>query len=119
MDSVERAKYKQLANDAIIAEFGSNGLAARLAEALEKCVEELEWLSGGCQYCSYCEDHGDKAGDKPEPIEASDVLEIHGQLKERLTELEQVKDGLANADLGERLAQLKTDINKLEALVIP
>lgn len=58
MDKIDRGRYKQLANDAIIAEFGSAGLTARLAEALEKCVEELEAVAE-CETCGYCDDHGD------------------------------------------------------------
>jgi hypothetical protein len=59
MDKAKRAHYKTLANDAIIATFGYDNDTSRLAQALEKCVDELENIGDKCQTCSYCEDHGD------------------------------------------------------------
>ena len=59
MDNGERAKYKQLANDSIIATFGRDDNEARLAQALEKCVDELEDMQAECPTCSYCDNHGD------------------------------------------------------------
>jgi len=53
MDAVERARYKTLANDAIIDTFGTECPEQRLAEALEKCVEELERLETS-PHCSTC-----------------------------------------------------------------
>jgi len=54
MDEAERARYKTLANDAIIDTFGTEYSEQRLAEALEKCVEELERLDR-CPVCGNSE----------------------------------------------------------------
>jgi len=54
MDEAERARYKTLANDAIIDTFGTECSEQRLAEALEKCVEELERLDR-CPVCGNSE----------------------------------------------------------------
>jgi hypothetical protein len=56
MNKAERTRLKQLANDAIIASFGSETTTSRLAEALEKCVDEL----GRLDKCPIC-------GDSEEP----------------------------------------------------
>ena len=53
MDKAERNKLKQLANDAIIENFGRECPEARLAEALERCVDELERLDT-LPHCSTC-----------------------------------------------------------------
>lgn len=58
MDQAERAKYKQLANNALIAYFGTDGMPQQLAEALERCVEELEEVAT-CTVCGFCDDHGE------------------------------------------------------------
>jgi len=55
VDKVERARYKTLANDAVIAAFGSDGLDSQLAAALERCVDELERLNR-CPVCGDSED---------------------------------------------------------------
>lgn len=57
MDSQQRARYKQLANDSIIATYGYDNAQSRLAEALEKCLEELERRAR----CPICGD-----GDNPD-----------------------------------------------------
>lgn len=44
MDASERARYKQLANDSIIATFGSGDREQQLAEALEKAIDHIEYL---------------------------------------------------------------------------
>ena len=59
MNERERFRYKQLANDAIIACFGLDTREARLAEALEKTVAELDEMQGKCDVCKYCPNHGD------------------------------------------------------------
>ena len=53
MDKTERARLKQLANEAIIENFGHDTPESRLAEALEKCIEELERLDTA-PHCSTC-----------------------------------------------------------------
>lgn len=44
MDSATRTRYKQLANDSIIATFGDGSREQQLAEALEKAVDHIEYL---------------------------------------------------------------------------
>lgn len=105
MDASERARYKQLALDTIIAS-PVHSEAAMLAEALEKCVDDLEY-------------HEDCDGPQPEPegaiLNLDTVQAIHKQLEERLAELEKV---LTTADdavdcLRESLKDLKHDIKEL------
>lgn len=67
MDKVDRAKYKQLANDAIIAHFGQGGETTQLAEALEKCVEWMDDVADKCETCSTCSSHGDHY--KPDEVD--------------------------------------------------
>lgn len=45
MDHAERQRLKQLANDSIIATFGTESNEQRLAEALEHCLNQLEYVS--------------------------------------------------------------------------
>ena len=106
MDAAERLRYKTLANDAIIATFGRTDLTAQLAAALERCVDDLEY-------------HGDCSGPQPEPegaiLNLDTVQAIHGQLKERLLELEKVTttaDEVADL-LKESLKDLRHDIKEL------
>lgn len=46
MDKVDRARYRQLANDAIIATFGSESREQKLAEALEQAINQLDYICG-------------------------------------------------------------------------
>jgi hypothetical protein len=59
MDRTERERYKRLANESIIETFGTECPEQRLAEALERCVDELEDANSKCPTCSVCENHGD------------------------------------------------------------
>jgi hypothetical protein len=106
MDPTERQRLKQLANDSIIATFGHDTNEARLAQALEQCVDQLEY-------------YGDCSGPQPEPegaiLNLDTVQAIHSQLEERLAEIEKVT---ATADdmvdsLKEVLKDLKHDIKEL------
>lgn len=56
MEKAERQRLKQLANDSIIATFGEDTSESKLAEALEKCVEELDDMAQ-CSYCDPCDKH--------------------------------------------------------------
>lgn len=60
MDHSERQRLKQLAVDSIIETFGTDCPEQRLAEALEKCVDELELYGqrDECAACDQCEIHG-------------------------------------------------------------
>lgn len=59
MDKSDRARYKQLANDSIIATYGRDDNEARLAQALEACVDWIDDIADKCAHCSNCEYHGD------------------------------------------------------------
>lgn len=52
MDKPERQRLKRLANEAIIATFGNDSREQRLAEALEKAIDEL----GERAKCAVCGD---------------------------------------------------------------
>lgn len=54
MDKAERQRLKQLANDSIIATFGRETNEARLAQALEQCVGEIERLNTR-PHCATCD----------------------------------------------------------------
>lgn len=56
MDKSDRTRYKQLAIDTIVAS-PVHSDAAKLAEALEQCVEELERLDT-VPHCATCNCHG-------------------------------------------------------------
>lgn len=74
MDKADRQRLKQLANDSIIATFGRDDNEARLAVALEQCVDELEEIGAKCSTCSTCEDHGDfEPDDEDYPIYDDEV----------------------------------------------
>lgn len=106
MDQTERQRLKQLANDSIIATFGQETNEARLAQALERCIDVLEY-------------HGDCNGPQPEPegaiLNLDTVQAIYEQLKERLTEFEKVTttaDDMID-NLRETLKDLKHDLKEL------
>lgn len=106
MDHAERQRLKQLANDSIIATFGQETNEARLAQALEQCVDELEY-------------HGDCSGLQTEPegaiLNLDTVQAVHKQLEERLVGLEKVvtlADEMVD-DFKETLKDLKRDIKEL------
>lgn len=111
MDSGERAKYKQLANDSIIATFGRNDNEAQLAQALEKCVDELEETNDKCPTCSACEDHGNGEGIV---VNAEDIVLIHRTLAGIVSKLKDSPVGL----LAENLASLEDGLDELEALAV-
>lgn len=59
MDKAERIRLKTLANDAVIATYGYDTRESRLAEALERCVDELERM-GTRPHCATCDcEHDD------------------------------------------------------------
>lgn len=131
MDKAERTRLKTLANDAVIATFGYDNRESRLAEALERCVDELEDANDRCPTCSVCTDHGNHV-DESIKVDVNEVLRIHRELKkqvqalkdyhvklvERLAELEIPDDGLAD-ELAEIVEEAEGDLNELEAEVLP
>jgi hypothetical protein len=53
VDKAERTRLKALANDAVIATFGSDNRESQLAVALERCVDELDRQEQS-PHCSTC-----------------------------------------------------------------
>lgn len=120
MNTVELARYKQLANDAIIAHFGSSGDVARLTEALEKAVDELDDIANECDRCKYCEVHGNYESEKVD-VDADEVLAAHRALTSKVEALrvlvEADGDDLAENAL-DRLADIESDLDDLGRTVI-
>lgn len=132
MDKSERQRLKQLAIDTIIAN-PVHSTATTLAEALEHCVDEIEDANMKCPTCSVCENHGDNEDDSI-PIEASDVVNIHRELKKLLQQFkdyhvklsdeiaESYDDNLRESALADNLAEIieetESQVDELEALVI-
>jgi DNA repair exonuclease SbcCD ATPase subunit len=128
MDKSERLKFKTLANDAIIATFGHDTDFSRVAEALERCVDEIEDANDKCPTCSTCENHGDHE-DESLAVDADEVMDAHKKLKERLTDLRVFQLRLTgyvdefgfariDEDLAELLEALESDIDSVEACVV-
>lgn len=129
MDTNSREKLKVLANEGLIEFFGQDSLSQRIAKGLEKAVEELEEANERCPQCSICETHGNKENDEIE-VDASEVLTVYKQLKDRLKEFKEIHVALSTtfADietddlletLAEQIEQLESDIDELERTVIP
>lgn len=108
MDKSERQRLKTLANEAIIAEFGNDSLAARLAVALEQAVEQLEY-------------HGDCIGPRvesdPEPaiVNLDTLQEIHRELKDQVGEIDDAITVINDrvVDLEKLARDLKDSIREL------
>ena len=86
MDEAERLKLKSLANDAIIASFGYDNDLSRLAQGLERCVDNLSYIAWECDHCKYCDVHGEVEDDEI-PVDANEVIRIHGELKKQVQAL--------------------------------
>lgn len=131
MDKAQRQQYKTLANDAIIRTFGIEGDEARLATALETCVDELGDIATECEHCRTCDYHGDIEDDSI-PIDAGDVMGVHGELKKLLERLKDYHvrlcgeaaeewadpDQLTNP-LAEIIEETESQVDELEACVTP
>lgn len=108
MEAGERQRLKTLANDAVIAEFGNNSLAAQLAVALEQAVDDLEY-------------HGDCIGPRvevdPEPaiVNLDTLQEIHRELKEQVREIDDAITAINDrvSDLEKLARDLKDSIREL------
>lgn len=111
MDKSERQRLKQLANDAIVDLFGVESREARLAEALEKCVNEIEEANEVCPTCSICENHGDIEDDSID-VDVNEIIRIHGELKKSAAKLQSVYGT-------EDTEELESLVNELEAEVLP
>jgi transcriptional/translational regulatory protein YebC/TACO1 len=127
MNKAERTRLKELAVETIVAS-PVHSKKAQLAEALEKCVDDLEDRSDKCSTCSVCENHGDHE-DESIAVDPDEVLEVHKALKQRLTELKDfhVKvgaymiEGSGNIykDLGDLIEALEEDVDTVEACALP
>jgi hypothetical protein len=130
MDRGERARLKQLANDAIIASFGFDSRESQLAEALERCVDELEQANDKCRVCSTCEGHGDHV-DESLHIDPDEVVEAHRALEAKLALLKdrhvelagicgELEVGAEAVDaLGNIIEDLESDLDDLQEVVLP
>lgn len=116
MDNVQLTKWKQLANDAVIATYGYDSRESRLAEALERATETLSEMSNDC--------------DDSLDVDVNEVLRIHGELKKQVASLKDLHVKFAGAvaesdvdDLVEELAsqveEIEGYVDELEAEVIP
>lgn len=129
MDSVERARLKQLANDSVIATFGYDNTESRLALALESAVEEFEFIATGCDHCKFCDVHGEVEDDEIS-IDANEIIRIHGELKKSLQAFKDLHHKFDDADevtdipdlvneLASQIEELESGIDELEAEVAP
>ena len=108
MDKAERQRLKQLANDSIIATFGQDTNEARLAQALEQAVEDLEY-------------HGDRIGPRveadPEPaiVNLDTLQEIHRELKEQVGEVDDAVTAISDrvSDLEKLAKDLRDTVREL------
>lgn len=128
MSPETRARYKQLANDSIIATFGRDDNEARLAQALEKCVDELDNANDKCPTCSRCENHGDHGDEFT--IDVNEIIRVHGELKKRLAALKELHGEFDDVDevtdipdmvskLGMQIEEFESEVDELEAEVLP
>lgn len=130
MDNSELQRLKQLANDSIIAIFGYDNDQARLATALESCLDELEYITDECDHCKTCPTHGGHEDDTI-PIDAGEILRIHGELKKQIKALKDYHVELTTklaewADterftepLAEIIEETEGYVDELEAEVLP
>lgn len=130
MDHGERQRLKQLANDSIIATFGYDTNEARLAQALESAVEEFQYIATDCDHCKYCDIHGE-CDDSSMAVDAGEVMGVHAELKKQLQALkdfhvklataltEDVTDSVLPDELAEIIEDTESQVDELEACVIP
>lgn len=83
MDNADLQRWKTLANDAVVATFGTNSRESRLAVALESAVELLDETSNRCSTCSKCDDHGNVENEDIQ-VSADDVRVIYNRLSQLL-----------------------------------
>lgn len=119
MDVSERNKLRQLANDALIASFGSDSTEQRLAEGLERCVEWIEETSTKCKTCSKCEDHGDDGDEFT--VDVNEIIRCHGELKKRVAALKELHGKFDDieeaADVPDLVGELSMQIEEFESEV--
>lgn len=116
MIKVERDRLRRLANDSIIATFGSDTTEATLAQALETCIDELDNIATECENCKTCEAHGDIESDTFD-VDLGELLAIQKQLRALTNGL---KRNLDNPELmAEIVAGMDSKVDELEAEIIP
>jgi len=120
MDKAERTRLKQLANDAVIATFGSEGRESQLAVALEGCVEELEFIASECDHCKFCDIHGEVEDDEIQ-VDADEVIRIHGEMKKQIAAFKDLHvkfaAAVAETDIDELIEELASQIEEAESYV--
>ena len=127
MDKAERTRLKRLANDAVIATFGSEGRESQLAVALEQCVDELGVIAEECDHCKTCPDHGDVEDDSI-AVDVNELIRIHGELKKQVQafkdlhrKFDDVEDATDVPDLtgemGLQIEEFESNVDELEAEV--
>jgi dissimilatory sulfite reductase (desulfoviridin) alpha/beta subunit len=130
VDRADRIRLKQLANDAVIENFGNDCPEARLAEALEQTIEELVFIAEECDHCKHCNTHGEVEDDEI-PVDASEIIRICGELKKQIqafkdyhVKLTEKLDEWADTErftepLAEIIEETQGYIDGLEAEVLP
>jgi hypothetical protein len=117
MDIAERTRLKTLANDAVIATFGVDGRESRLATALESAVEELAHIATECDHCKYCDVHGEVEDDEI-PVDANEIIRIHGELKKQLQVFKdlhvKLSAAVAESDIDDLVDELASQIEEAE-----
>ena len=129
MDKTERTRLKQLANDAVIATFGTDCPEAWLAVALERCVEELEFIAEECDHCKFCDVHGEVEDDST-AVDVNELVRIQGELKKQVQAFKDLHGKFDDADdvtdipdlvndFAMQVEELESDVDELEAEVSP
>lgn len=120
MDSGTLNKWKQLANDSIIASFGRDDNEARLATALENCLDELDYIADECEHCKTCPTHGGHEDDSI-PIDANEIIRIHGELKKQVQAFKNLHveftSAVAEGDIEDLIEKLVSQIEEMENCV--
>lgn len=129
MDNAQLTRWKQLANDSIIATYGQDSRESRLAEALEQAVDALDDSSNKCEQCSICPDHGNN-DDEGLDVDVDEILRIHGELKKQVRAFKDLHGKFDDCDevtdvpdlvneLALQIEELEDDVDELQAEVLP
>lgn len=120
MDHLERQRLKQLANDSIIATFGRDDNEARLAVALESCVDEFHFIATDCDHCKYCDVHGEVYDDSID-VDAGEIIRIYGELKKQMQAFKDLHvkfaGAVAESDVDDLIEELASQIEEAEGYV--
>lgn len=109
MDASERNKLRQLANDALIASLGSDSMEQRLAEGLERCVDDLAYITEQCDHCKYCDIHGEVEDDSI-AVDVVELIRIQKALKESAGAFHRLYATEATEELVSMVDELEAEI---------